>query len=147
MAQRWKWIGIIAGVLFAINIVGRIVSKASFEGDTSKETAVGFVAFGAVALVLAVVAFIWGRDRSVGVVVADIAAAAAIGGLLSIIVGPFVTGGKPFASGAGAFFEQVWWYAGFVAAGVFLGLAVLIAIGQDLRSKQLKSYAARAKRV
>lgn len=147
MAQRWKRIGILAGVLLVLNIVGRLVSKFKFDGNTSKQTLVGFVVLAAVALTIAVAAFIWGRDRSVGVVAADVAGAALIGGLLSIIAGPFVTGGKPFASGAGAFFEQVWWYAGFVVGGAFLGTAVLIAIGQDLRSKQLKSYAVRAKRV
>jgi hypothetical protein len=67
--------------------------------------------------------------------------------VLSVLVGPFLTGGKPFANGAGDFFAQVWSYAGFAALGAFVGLAVLITLGLDLRSRQLKNYSARVKRV
>jgi hypothetical protein len=147
MTQRWKWIGIVAGVLFALNLVGRGVSKIFFDGDDSTETTVGFVALAAVALVVAVLAFHWGRDRPVGAVAARLAGASLVACLLSFLVGPFVTGGRPFANGGGDFFAQIWWYAGFVIIGAFIGTAVLIVLGQDLRSKQLKSYVARAKRV
>lgn len=147
MAQRWQRIGIVAGVLFALNLIGRGTSKIFFDGNDDRETLIGFLTFGSVALVVGVLAFMWGRERSTGEVAADLAAASGIACLLSYLVGPFVTGGTPFANGAGDFFEQIWWYAGFVAVGAFIGTAVLIVIGQDLRSKQLKSYVARAKRV
>jgi hypothetical protein len=71
----------------------------------------------------------------------DIAAAALAGMLLTILVGPFVSGDNPFSGGAGNFFSQVWLYGGFGIVGTLLGYWVATALGRDYRSRSLSAYA------
>jgi hypothetical protein len=61
--------------------------------------------------------------------------------VLTIFIGPFISGSQPFAAGAGAFFSQIWLYAGFTAGGVLLGYLLLTALGRDYRSQSLKRFA------
>ena len=64
----------------------------------------------------------------------------AIGGLLlTILVGPFISGEGPFAGGAGDFFAQIWLYGGFADRAARCSATwVAIALGRDYRSKSLK---------
>ncbi|NUT31738.1 MAG: hypothetical protein HOV79_01560 [Hamadaea sp.] len=145
MALRWRRIGILAGALFAINLAGRLVSKFVLDENSSKQNLVAVVGLGAIALIFAVVAFVWGRVRPMGVVAADLAGAAVISCLLIVLVGPLVIGQSPFEMGAGDFFEQIWQYGAIVVGASLLGGLVLVMTGQDLRTKQLKQYARTAK--
>jgi hypothetical protein len=51
----------------------------------------------------------------------------------------------------GLFFGEIWRYLGYTAAGVVLGMLILMALGLDSRSQALKRYsevrAARPRRV
>ncbi|GAA2362020.1 hypothetical protein Cme02nite_42740 [Catellatospora methionotrophica] len=143
MKERWLPVGVIAGVLFVINVVARWVAKGIDDPDT--EATAGFVALGAIGLVFFAMALYWGRVRPWSRVVADLAAAAVVGCLLSILVGPFLAGESPFVNGAGAFFQQVWVYGAIFAVGVGLGMVGLIAFAADYRAKQLKLFAERTK--
>ena len=67
MRNRWLRIGTLAGALFAINLVARGVANFAFDDDTDMQDRTSLVFFAVVALLLAVVAFRWGRDRPVGV--------------------------------------------------------------------------------
>lgn len=145
MALRWRRIGILAGALFAINLVGRLVSKFVLDESSSKQNVVAIVGLGAIALTFAVLAFVWGRIRPMGVVAADLAGAAILSCALIVLAGPLVIGQNPFAMGAGDFFEQIWQYAAIVIGASLLGGLVLVMTGQDLRTKQLKRYAQTAK--
>jgi hypothetical protein len=143
LKQRLLPVGVLAAVLFVINVIGRWVAK-SIDSDDKKSVA-GLVAFGVIALVFAVLAVYWGRNRPMARVVADLAFGAATGCALSILVGPLLVGASPFAQGAGAFFAQIWLYAAVAGAGTLLGLIGLIAVGADYKAKQLRSFAERAK--
>ncbi len=60
--------------------------------------------------------------------------------LLTVLVGPFISGDSPFMNGAGAFFAQIWLYLGFTVGGAILGYLVLMVLGWDYRSQSLKRY-------
>jgi hypothetical protein len=147
MWDRWRRIGLLAAGLFAITVVARLVSRFWAEDNESRQDVLAWVAYGAVALLLAVFAYLWGRRRPMGTVGIDLAGAALIGCLLSVLVGPYISGGSPFEAGAGNFFAGIWLYAAFAIGGSLLGLIALMAVGQDYRSQALKRYAemARAK--
>ncbi|MFC7548187.1 hypothetical protein [Plantactinospora sp. GCM10030261] len=141
MKRRWLPVGVLAGVLFAINVVARLIIRLGFEDDTEAADRVSLAMFAVIGLILAGVAFTWGRDRPVARWSADMAAAVLAAMLLTIFVGPFVSGVTPFSSGAGAFFAQIWLYAGFTAVGALVGYLVLVALGKDHRSESLRRYA------
>jgi hypothetical protein len=141
MRERWLRIGVLAGALFAINVAARLVTRLAYHNDDDKQTTVGLVSLAVVGVVFAVMVFLWGRDRSIGVVVADLAGAAVIGCALTIFIGPFISGEGPFSDGAGVFFGQIWQYAGFAGGGTLIGYLLLIALGLDYKSKVLARIA------
>ncbi|MEV0268833.1 MAG: hypothetical protein HOV71_24915 [Hamadaea sp.] len=145
MALRWKRIGILAGVLFAINVAGRLVSKFVLDENSSKQDLVPVVGLTAIALVFAVLAFVWGRQRPMPTVAFDLAMAAVVSCALIVLVGPLIVGEGPFKMGAGDFFEQIWQYAAITVGASLLGGLILVATGQDVRTKQLRQFARTAK--
>lgn len=141
MRDRWLRIGVLAGVLFAVNVVARLVTRLGFNGDTRVEDRVSLGMFALIGLILATIAFVWGRRQPLGRWSSDVAAAVLVALALTVLVGPFISGSNPFASGAGAFFAQIWLYAAFVGGGALLGYLVLTALGLDYRSQALKRFA------
>ncbi|MDI1459872.1 hypothetical protein QEZ54_02725 [Catellatospora sp. KI3] len=139
MKERWLPVGVIAAVLFAVNLVARWVAKGITDAD--RQSVAGLVALGVIGLVFLVMAVYWGRVRPQARVVADLAAAGGVACLLSILVGPLLAGEGPFAHGAGAFFNQIWLYAGVFIIGTGLGLVGLMAFNADHRARQLKAFA------
>lgn len=145
MAQRWKRIGILAGALFAINVAGRLVSKFVLDENSSKQDLVPIIGLSAIALAFAVLAFLWGRSRPMGAVAFDLAMAAVVSCALIVLAGPLIIGEGPFKMGAGDFFEQIWQYAAIAVGASLLGGLLLVATGQDIRTKQLRQFARTAK--
>jgi hypothetical protein len=141
MKDRWLPVGVLAGVLFAVNVAARLVARLGFDEDGEAQDRVSLGMFVAIGLILAVMAFLWGRRKPAGRWIADVGAAAAIALLLTIFVGPFVSGDTPFEGGAGNFFTQIWLYAGFAIGGALLGFLILVALGLDYRSQGLKRFA------
>lgn len=141
MRGRWLPVGVLAGVLFAVNVIARLVVRLGFGGDAEVQDRVSLGMFAAIGLILAVVAFVWGRRHPVGRWGADVAAGVLAGMTLTIFIGPFISGSHPFANGAGEFFSQIWLYAGFAGTGTLVGFLVLTALGLDHRSQSLKRYA------
>lgn len=141
MRERWLRIGILAGALFAINLVGRLVVRLGSMEDADTQDTVTLVTYGAVALLMAVLAGWWARLRSVGVVVADLAGGAVAAVLLILLVGPFVSGTSPAAVGAGDSFEAAWQFVGFAAGGTLVGMLLVIMLGKDYKSQSLKRFA------
>jgi hypothetical protein len=141
MRERWLRIGVLAGALFAINVAARLVARLAFDGDDDKQTTIGLLSMLVIGLTFAALAFVWGRDRPLGILLADLAGAAVIGCALTIFVGPFISGEGPFSDGAGVFFGQIWQYAGFFLGGTLVGFLVLTALGMDYKSKHLKRIA------
>ncbi|RZU50175.1 hypothetical protein EV385_1940 [Krasilnikovia cinnamomea] len=139
--QRWFPIVVLALSLFAINVVARLVIRIGFPGNETAESRASVVMFAVIGLVLATLTFRWCQRMSLSRWLPDLAAAALGGMLLTVLVGPFISGDTPFAGGAGNFFSQIWLYSGFAIVGTLLGYWIATALGRDYRSKSLRAYA------
>jgi hypothetical protein len=141
MKDRWRPIGVLAVVLFAVNVIARLVTRFAFDGRPEVQDRVSLGMFVVIGLILAGVAATWARRSPVAQWAPDLGAAILIALALTIFVGPFISASTPFAGGAGEFFSQIWLYAGFSGAGALLGYLVVTAFGIDYRSQSLKRYA------
>ncbi|GAB3143399.1 hypothetical protein GCM10027290_19640 [Micromonospora sonneratiae] len=141
MKDRWLPVGVLAGALFAVNVVARLIARLGFDGDVEAADRLSLGMFAVIGLTLATIAFLWGRNRPVARWGSDVAGAVLIAMALTVFVGPFISGSYPFADGAGEFFAQIWLYAGFTAGGALIGFLLLTALGRDYRSQSLKRYA------
>jgi formate hydrogenlyase subunit 3/multisubunit Na+/H+ antiporter MnhD subunit len=141
MKDRWLPVGVLASVLFAINVVARLIIRFGFDGDDEMSDRVSLLMFVVIGVILAAVAFVVGRRQPVARWGADVAAAVLAALVLTIFVGPFVSGNEPFSNGAGEFFVQIWLYAGFAGGGTLLGFLLVTALGLDYRSQSLKRFA------
>lgn len=141
MRQRWVQIALLAAGLFAINVVARLVIRIGFDDDDTVQNRVTIVMFAVIGLVLAIVTFVRAQRVPPSEWLPDLGAAAIGGMLLTILVGPFVSGDGPFAGGAGNFFSQVWLYGGFAIVGTLLGYWIATMLGRDYRSRSLAAFA------
>jgi hypothetical protein len=141
MRQRWKSVALLAAGLFAINVIARLVIRIGFQENEAAENRVSIVMFAAIGIVLAIVTFVRAQRVPPSSWLPELAAAAIGGMLLTILVGPFVSGDSPFSGGAGNFFSQVWLYGGFAIVGTLLGYWVATMLGRDYRSKSLAAFA------
>lgn len=140
--QRWFPIAALAVGLFAINVVARLVTRFGFDGDDDAGGRVTIVMFSLVGLVLAVYAFVVSqRRRPSEWLVPDLVLGVAGGMLLTLLVGPFISGDQPFSGGSEGFFSQFALYLGFAAAGVLVGYWIAVALDRDYRSRSLRAYA------
>lgn len=141
MRQRWVPIALLAAGLFAVNVIARLIIRIGFADDESAQNTVTIVMFAVIGLVLAVVAYVRAQRVPPGAWLPELAAAAVGGMLLTILIGPFVSGDTPFGGGAGNFFSQVWLYSGFAIAGTLLGYWIATMLGRDHRSRSLAALA------
>lgn len=141
MKERWLPVGVLAGVLFVVNVVARLVTRFGFAEDVEMSDRISLGMFAVIGVILAVLAFVWGRRWPVERWAGDVAVAGLVAMALTIFVGPFISGSHPFADGAGSFFAQIWLYAGFAGGGVLVGYLVLVTTGLDYRSQSLKRFA------
>ena len=140
MKQRWAPAAILAAGLFVVNVIARLIIRLSGADDaTQNRVTIGM--FAVIGLILAVVTFIRAQHRRPSGWLPGIAAATVAAMLLTILVGPFISGDSPFAAGAGDFFAQIWLYGGFAIVGSLLGYWVATALGRDYRSRTLSAYA------
>ena len=140
MKQRWVPVAILAVALFAINVVARLIVRFGTDSNAT-ESRVSIAMFAVVGVTLAVVTFLRCQHKRPSQWLPEIGAAALGGMLLTILVGPFVSGAGPFAGGAGNFFSQVWLYGGFSIVGTLLGYWIATALGRDYRSRSLSAFA------
>ncbi|MEU4425925.1 hypothetical protein AB0F81_35345 [Actinoplanes sp. NPDC024001] len=145
--QRWFRITVLAVALFAINAVARLVVRIGFDDSDIAQNRATIVMFVLIALVLGVLTFIRSQQVRPSSWLPDIGFGALGGMLLTVLLGPFISGNGPFASGAGDFFAQIWLYSACAIVGTVLGYWVAVLLGRDYRSKSLKAFtAARATR-
>jgi Na+/melibiose symporter-like transporter len=143
--QRWFPIAALAVGLFAINVVTRLVIRWWFNGDDGAQSKASIIMFALIGLTLAAWTFRAAQRRSpLDWLVPDLVVGALGGLLLTVLVGPFISGNKPFDDGAGDFFSQVWLYAGFAIVGTLFGYWIAMALGRDYRSRSLKAFAERS---
>ena len=141
MRQRWFPPAALAVGLFAINVIARLIIRFGYDGDDSAESHATIVMFAVIGLTLAVWTFLaCQRKRPSDWLLPDLVFGGVGGMLLTVLVGPFISGGQPFDSGAGDFFFQVWLYGGFAIAGTLLGYWLAVMLGRDYRSRSLKAY-------
>ncbi|WP_213452642.1 hypothetical protein [Rhizomonospora bruguierae] len=141
MVQRWLPAGVLVGALFGINVVARLVTRFTAKDDLDRQDVITLVTLVVIGLVFAAVAFARCRNRPLNPLLLELTVAAAVALLLSIFVGPFISGTTPFAAGAGAFFGQIWQYSAAVILGTALGVSIATLLGWDYRSRSLKRYA------
>lgn len=141
MRERWQPVGLVAAGLLAVNLLARLVVRLFAADNEPVQVRIGFVAMGLIGAGVGVLAFLWGRRFPMGRATGDLSIAVLAACLLSVLIGPFVSGSTPFADGAGAFFALIWQYLAFALGGGILGLIVLIASGQDYRARALKRFA------
>jgi drug/metabolite transporter (DMT)-like permease len=138
--QRWFPIAALAVGLFVINVVTRLIIRFGFDGDDGAESRATIVMFALIGLVLAGWTFVMSQRKRPSQWLPELAFGAITAMLLTVLVGPFVSGGQPFADGAGAFFSQIWLYAGFAIVGTLLGYWVAVMLARDYRSRSLKAF-------
>ena len=138
--QRWFRVAVLAVGLFVINAVARLVVRVGFDGADTAQTRASIAMFTLITLILGVLTFIRSQRVKPGAWLPEIGFGALGGMLLTVLVGPFLSGSSPFANGSGDFFAQVWIYAGCAILGAALGYAVAVLLGRDYRSKSLKAF-------
>ncbi|MEV4757714.1 hypothetical protein AB0J86_21730 [Micromonospora sp. NPDC049559] len=141
MKERWLPVGVLAGILFVINVVARLVIRFGFDNGTEASDRVSLAMFAVIGVLLAAIAFVVARREPLARWSGDVAVAILVALAATIFIGPFISGSQPFANGAGEFFAQIWLYAGFSAGGVLLGYLLVTALGLDHRSQSLKRFA------
>jgi Na+/melibiose symporter-like transporter len=139
--QRWFPFTALAVGLFAINVVARLIVRIGFDGNDTAQSRATLVMFGFIGLTLAVWTFLaCQRRRPSEWLLPDLVVGAVAGMLLTVLAGPFVSGGYPFDGGAGSFFSQIWLYSGCAIVGTLLGYWVATMLGRDYRSRSLKAF-------
>lgn len=141
MRDRWRPVVVLATVLFAVNVVARLTARFGYDGETEVADRISLGMFVVIGVILASVAFVWGRRHPAAQWIGDMSLVVLIAMVLTVFVGPFISGSHPFADGAGAFFSQIWLYAAFTGGGALVGYLLVTALGWDYRSQWLRRYA------
>jgi hypothetical protein len=144
MKERWLPVGLLAVVLFAVNVAGRVVAKFWADGNDDKETRVGLIALAVIGVAVLGVTARWVQRHPMPRVWTDLAFGVGAACLASVLLGPLLVGEQPFAEGAGLFFRQIWWYLGIGLAAAGLGMLVVMTLGRDWKSRAWKRYAEQA---
>ena len=140
MKQRWLPVGVVAGGLFLVNLVARLVVRIGAGDDDKKQITIGLWALFAVGAVMIPVAFWYGRRHPTLRVVSDLGLAVVVACLLAVLIGPFVSGATPFGDGVELVFRQFLYFVGLSAIGAVLGMLALMTLGLDYRSQSWKRY-------
>ncbi|MCM4077037.1 hypothetical protein [Paractinoplanes hotanensis] len=139
--QRWFPIAALAVGLFAINVVARLVTRFAFTDNDAAETRTTIVMFSVIGVVLAVYAFMASHNRRPSEwLVPDWVLGVGGAMLLTLLVGPFVSGDQPFGNGSDAFFAQFALYLAFAGGGTLVGYWISVALARDYRSRSLKAF-------
>jgi H+/Cl- antiporter ClcA len=141
MKEKWLPVGILAGVLFAVNVLGRVIAKVWADGDDDRQINIGLVALGLVGLITLVASIRWVQRYPMPRVWGDLGIAVCAACLASVLIGPFLVGDAPFDEGAGLFFRQIWWYLGVTLGAGLFGALVVMTLGRDWKSKAWQRYA------
>jgi len=140
MRRRWLAIGLLALGIFVINVIARWATKQFDIVDEANQIKLALVGMVAMGVVLIGAAVWWAVRYPFSRMFFDIGAATIIGALLSLIIGPYAGGSKPFVEGLGAFVGQLLMFIGIAAVGMFLGFAGTVAFAKDWKSRRLHNY-------
>lgn len=140
VSKRWVRVGLLALAIFLVNGVSRFITWKADIVEEDDQLRVSLVALAFVTLLLIAASAWWAVRYPFGRLFADIGAAVGIGGLLSVLVGPFLGGSTPFEGGPGWFVGQLLLFLLLAAVGVFLGFVSVVAFGKDWKSRGLRRY-------
>jgi hypothetical protein len=141
MRERWLPVGVLAGVLFGVNVAARFIVWLVARSNASKQTAIGLVAAGAIGVVMIGAGYLWARRVDTPRVVGELSAAILAGCVFSVIIGPFAGGSAPFKEGGTFFYSEIWHYLALAAGGAIFGVLVAMTLGHDRKSQSWKRYA------
>jgi hypothetical protein len=141
MRDRWLPVGVVTIILFGVNILARVVTRAGGFVTESQQLTIGLVAVIAVALILIGASAWWSVRYRLGRVLADLGTAIGVSAVLSVVVGPYVGGSTPMAGGLGSFVGQLLMFGVVSFVGVALGFITVVALGKDWKSRSLRRYA------
>lgn len=141
MRERYKPIVILAGVLFAIDAVARFLVWLIWPHSDSKQTLVGFIVLGLIAVIMLVTAFRTTVREPSSLALPELGLILCLACVASVVLGPLAGASYPFREGAGEFFHEVWIYLAIGGGGAVLGILAAMAVGQDYRAQSLKRFA------
>jgi hypothetical protein len=134
-------VGLIALGIFVINGLSRLISRLADRGaDATGIDPMALIGAGLVIVLMAAVGVYWAIHYPFSRIVFDLGAAAIVGALLSLLVGPFIGGNVPFEEGLAVFVGQFLQFLGLAAVGALLGFAGAVVFGKDWKSRGLKRY-------
>jgi hypothetical protein len=145
MRQRWVPVAVLAGLLFVINAVARLVVWGAGLVDQADQTRIGLITFAAIGAVCVGAAAWWAVRHPLSRAVGDLLVAGSVGCLLSVLVGPFFGGSRPFAAGVGFALAQVVQYMLLAVFGALVGVLAVTAFGRDWKTRVWKRQEAALK--
>ncbi|WP_306204227.1 hypothetical protein [Actinoplanes sp. RD1] len=140
LRHRGMSIVVLVAALFAVNVIARLIIRFGFDGDDTAQSGASIAMFGAIGLILAAVAFVRSQRVAPAEWLPEIGGGALGGMLLTVLVGPFISGANPFTESGDYFFSQIALYVGFAVLGTLIGFWTAIMLGRDFRSRTLKAY-------
>jgi hypothetical protein len=145
LRHRWTPVAAVALALLVMNILGRLVVLLTGMDADRQMVLASLYSMVAMALVAGYAGFHWTRRYDVTRVVGEVGGAILLGSLATVLVGPLVVGLNPFTGGAGIFLRQLGLCFVICVIGAVIGLLVVMALGQDRKSRAWKYQVERAR--
>ncbi|MGA8115634.1 MAG: hypothetical protein WCA46_18390 [Actinocatenispora sp.] len=151
LGHRWTPPMLVALALFVINVLGRVVVLLTGMDGEDDMVMASLYSMLAMSLVAGYAGFRWTRRYEMSRVVGEVGFAIVLGSLLAALVGPLTVGLDPFTGGAGIILRQLGICFAICALGAAVGLMLVLALGQDRKSRawryQVQRASARPRRV
>ncbi len=139
--RQWRQVGVLAGVLFVLNAVSRLIVWLFESKSDHGQTVIGLIYVISVGLVMVYAGWYWAQRKLMPRVFGELTVAVLIGLVFSLLLGPFAGGSAPFAEGGDLVWAEAWHYLLFAGIGAVLGVLVAMMLGRDPKSRAYKRYA------
>ncbi len=126
---------VVALALFVINVIGRVIVLLAGWSDPNKMVLTSLYSMLAMALVAGYAGYRWARRYDMSRVVGEVGSALVFGALLATLIGPLLVGLNPFSGGLGIVLRQLGMCFAICAVGGFVGMLLVLALGQDRKSR------------
>ena len=141
MLRRWRPVLVLAGALFVLNALGRLIAWLVASKSDSRQTLIGFVYVCAVGALMIYAGWYWAQRRDMPRVAGELSVAVLLGLFFSLLLGPFAGGSAPFAEGGDLIYAEAWHYLIFAGGGAAFGVLIAMTMGRDWKSQAYKNYA------